>query len=402
MGVKSIPRLPSVGKSVKGIHSALLNSVKPQKTIIPIPVVEDVPVLKIPLTLQNILTLVLIVLLTIIGTVYIWILSTKTRCACRLCRKDFELHENIGEGGFGAIFLVTRAKQLSEKYILKKLEMRDLNELEKVQYEAKQLRMLQHKSIVKYEDEFLHMEHGPLKANYVYIIIMEYCSSGDLTDYIREHGNNGLAQQKVMKYFLEVCDAVRYLHQRDIIHRDIKSPNIFITDSDEAKLGDFGLCVHGKTIASKVRHSSAGAIGTNCYMAPELHKGQLFQKGKSADMWAIGCILLEMLTGTALWDLTEDLGTKCLEDPNFTMNFISQNETLVKKYDPKLISIAKRLLHPDPIQRLTVEELFRKKFVRQQLNKLSQVKKVQLEKYSGKRKLSTQISSSEDPNAMHF
>jgi serine/threonine protein kinase len=73
--------------------------------------------------------------------------------------------------------------------------------------------MLEHKSIVRYEDEFLHMEDGPLKANYVYIIIMEYCSSGDLTDYIREKGDgNGLTQHKVMKYLLEVCDAVRYLH----------------------------------------------------------------------------------------------------------------------------------------------------------------------------------------------
>ena len=61
-----------------------------------------------------------------------------------------------------------------------------------------------------------------------------------------------------MKYFLQICEAVRYIHSRDIIHRDIKSPNIFITSEDEAKLGDFGLCVHGRTIVSKVRHSSAG------------------------------------------------------------------------------------------------------------------------------------------------
>ena len=169
-----------------------------------------------------------------------------------------------------------------------------------------------------------------------------------------------------MKYLLEICEAVRYIHQRDIIHRDIKSPNIFITHRDEAKLGDFGLCVHGKTIVSKVRHSSAGVIGTNCYMAPELHKGHLYQKGKSADMWAVGCVLLEMLMGTALWDLEEDLGTKSLEDQNFTRDFISSNnEDLSKKYDLKLLSIVKKLLHPDPIRRLTVEEFFKKKFVRQ-------------------------------------
>lgn len=138
--------------------------------------------------------------------------------------------------------------------------------------------MLHHRSIVTYEDEFLHMEDGPLRPHYVYIIIMEYCACGDLTDLIRSEGieNVGLPQNRIMKYMLDICDAVRYIHQRDIIHRDIKSPNIFITENDEAKLGDFGLCVHGKTIVSKIRHSSAGAVGTNCYMAPELIKGHLF------------------------------------------------------------------------------------------------------------------------------
>lgn len=154
--------------------------------------------------------------------------------------------------------------------------------------------MLHHKSIVQYEDEFLHLEEGPWRTHYMYIILMEYCESGDLTDLILREGRN-LSQIRIIKYLLDVCEGVRYIHSRDIIHRDIKSPNIFINNKDEAKLGDFGLCVHGKTIVSKVRHSSAGQVGTNCYMAPELHKGQLYSKGKASDMWALGCVLLEML-----------------------------------------------------------------------------------------------------------
>ena len=67
--------------------------------------------------------------------------------------------------------------------------MSSLNELEKVQYEAKQLRMLQHKNIVQYEDEFLHTVDGPVSTHYVYVIIMEYCECGDLTDLIRSHPN---------------------------------------------------------------------------------------------------------------------------------------------------------------------------------------------------------------------
>lgn len=90
----------------------------------------------IPLTVQNILSLTLIVTLTIVGTVYIMVLISKKRCSCKLCTKEIVLEENLGEGGFGAIFKVKKATT-GQEYILKKLEMRDLNELEAVQHEAK-------------------------------------------------------------------------------------------------------------------------------------------------------------------------------------------------------------------------------------------------------------------------
>jgi len=57
-----------------------------------------------------------------------------------------------------------------------------------------------------------------------------------------------MPEYQIMKYFIEVCEALKYIHQKDIIHRDIKTPNIFLTEDDIAKLGDFGLCIHGKTI----------------------------------------------------------------------------------------------------------------------------------------------------------
>jgi NIMA (never in mitosis gene a)-related kinase len=52
-----------------------------------------------------------------------------------------------------------------------------------------------------------------------------------------------MPENKIMKIFIEVCEALRYIHSRDIIHRDIKSPNIFLTADGTAKLGDFGLCI---------------------------------------------------------------------------------------------------------------------------------------------------------------
>lgn len=103
------------------------------------------------------------------------------------------------------------------------------------------------------------MDEGAFENKYIYIIIMEYCSGGDLTDKIRDFSKNQLEknptstkltlpENMIMKYFIEICEAIKYIHQKDIIHRDIKSPNIFLSEEDCAKLGDFGLCIQGKTI----------------------------------------------------------------------------------------------------------------------------------------------------------
>jgi serine/threonine protein kinase len=109
---------------------------------------------------------------------------------------------------------------------------------------------------------------------------MEYCANGDMTDKInnyrkeQETYDDGrsitMPEHKVMKFFIEVCEAVKYIHSKDIIHRDIKSPNIFITDDNFAKLGDFGLCIQGKTILTKTKYST---VGTDCYFSPESYKG---------------------------------------------------------------------------------------------------------------------------------
>lgn len=76
-------------------------------------------------------------------------------------------------------------------------------------------------------------------------------------------------------------------------------------------MGDFGLSIQGKNIETKVKYST---VGTNCYMSPEMLKGELHQKGKSSDIWALGLILLEMCMGTALWDLNEEFAIASLQD----------------------------------------------------------------------------------------
>ena len=171
-------------------------------------------------------------------------------------------------------------------------------------------------------------------------------------------------QSVVMKHMIEIGEALRYIHGKDIIHRDIKSPNILIAENGQAKLGDFGLSVQAKKLNTK----KYSIVGTDCYYSPEMHKNKVIQKGKPNDIWAFGLILVEMMMGTPLWELDIDFGIRSIEDPNFISDFICTR--IPPKYDKDLKSLLKKMLNPQPELRINIEELMKKKLIRQQQSKL--------------------------------
>jgi NIMA (never in mitosis gene a)-related kinase len=72
------------------------------------------------------------------------------------------------------------------------------------------------------------------------MIVMEHCEGGDLKDIIE--AESPLSEEKIMTWMYQICDAVKFIHAHDIIHRDMKSQNVFIMKDGSARLGDFGLC----------------------------------------------------------------------------------------------------------------------------------------------------------------
>ncbi|CAD8081587.1 unnamed protein product [Paramecium sonneborni] len=94
--------------------------------------------------------------------------------------------------------------------------------------------------------------------------------------------------------FKEICQAVNYLHSKNILHRDIKPSNIFVTSEGRVKLGDFG-------ISTKIKQIMTPQICTKNYRAPELFLGQK-EYNHSIDIWSLGCTLIELYTGRILFD----------------------------------------------------------------------------------------------------
>lgn len=122
---------------------------------------------------------------------------------------------------------------------------------------------------------------------------MEFCDGGDLYSRITAQRGQFFAEEQVLNWLCQLALAVKHCHDRKILHRDIKSQNIFVTlapGSTILKLGDFGIAKALDSTAALART----CIGTPYYLSPEICENRAYNN--KSDIWAIGCVLFEIAT----------------------------------------------------------------------------------------------------------
>ncbi|KAF5836889.1 kinase-like domain-containing protein [Dunaliella salina] len=146
----------------------------------------------------------------------------------------YVLQGTIGSGNFGKAVLACRSDSPDEKVIIKQIQIQEDSIREDALREAKMLSQFDHVNIVHYyecvlEDDCLH-------------IVMEYASEGDLADLIakRAEEKKGFTEDEIMFWFVQIVLALYHVHSKNILHRDLKSQNVFISEGNIVKLGDFG------------------------------------------------------------------------------------------------------------------------------------------------------------------
>lgn len=182
----------------------------------------------------------------------------------------------------------TPINQNGYKYVaLKRIKFYDIqNSKLRMDYfaEVKLLQQLKHPNIINYNISFI--ERNEL------FIVLELADGGDLSKLIKyfQRRKQLIREHTILKYFTQVCSAVKYIHSKRVLHRDIKPANIFMTSNGCVKLGDFGL---GRFFSQNTRDAHS-IVGTFYYMSPERIKESGY--GFSSDIWSLGCVLYELIT----------------------------------------------------------------------------------------------------------
>ena len=255
--------------------------------------------------------------------------------------EDFHVLRKLGQGGQGTTLQVQR-KRDGFAFVCKQVVCDSIAAANYALKEAKTLQRLEHIGVCRYEDVFLSEQKQGRDSKLVVCIIMEFCERGDLAGAIGSHRDRRapIPERQLAKWLLEVMQALAYIHAAGVLHRDLKSPNIFITLQNTAKLGDFGL-------ARQVTGDIRTKVGTPCYLAPEVLQSDSY--AEPADAWGVGCIAFEAMTLSFLWDrkglLAVQVMSEALNAQKLPLHFSTEFRCMVAQ-----------LLDKDPIRRPSVAD----------------------------------------------
>ncbi|KAF7287337.1 serine/threonine-protein kinase Nek8-like [Rhynchophorus ferrugineus] len=243
----------------------------------------------------------------------------------------YDVVERLSRGTFGTIYLCER-KHNKRKLVIKLIHT-DLtgDDLKNAKNEVAILKSLNHPNVIEYHDSYVKGD--------TFYIMMEYAEHGNLQEFIAKRRLEYLSPQAVMNFFCQILMGLDHIHEKGIIHRDLKCENIFLTgiNQDVIKIGDFGIA---KLLCNN--HMAKTIIGTYNYVAPELCDGKPYDS--KSDIWALGCILYELCQMEKLFEGT--ISNVVLSIANGKLKTIN-----IKRYGKQMQILLNLLLQTDPKER---------------------------------------------------
>lgn len=250
---------------------------------------------------------------------------------------DFEIISKIGKGCFGTVYKIKR-KADGSVYVLKQINISHLSSQARISAinEVQILASLRNPYIVKYYESFIDRSN----LN----IIMEFCENGDLDLFIRKQGNRLLPERRIWKIFIQMLVGLHYIHKKNIVHRDLKTLNIFLTRDEDVRIGDMGLA-KVFDCSNQFAHS---VVGTPYFLSPEICERKPYND--KTDIWSLGCILYELCTLKHAFDAQSEAAL-------FMKIVKTQHKPIPETYSKELAEIVDGCLCKDPGDRFSTIDL---------------------------------------------
>ncbi|KAL4486491.1 hypothetical protein ABPG72_018445 [Tetrahymena utriculariae] len=259
---------------------------------------------------------------------------------------DYIFIKQIGSGAYSTVHQGSN-NQIHQKVAIKMIPNSKLNDTvyQRVISEIKILTSLNHPNIVKIIDF--------KKTSQNYYLIFEFCSNGDLENYIKKHYEGKLNESLCQQVIFQVREAFKKLTHHKIVHRDLKLANILVDEKFTIKIADFGFAKHNQD-----DDLLKSTLGTPITMAPEILNGK--QYNEKCDIWSLGVIIYQMVFGKPPFMPAKGTGINGLIREIQKEKFDFPEQIPISD---ELKNLLRRMLTVDPQNRLNFKELFSNKWI---------------------------------------
>mmetsp|Transcript_69247 Transcript_69247/g.122511 ORF Transcript_69247/g.122511 Transcript_69247/m.122511 type:complete len:427 (+) Transcript_69247:85-1365(+) len=258
---------------------------------------------------------------------------------------------DIGQGSYGKAVLVQDRE--NKLYVMKIIDMSRMDSKQRKDAinEVRVLSSLKHPYIVSYRESYTENKN--------LAIVMDYADGGDLHQRIQKKKQSGqvFPEEKITRWLTEATLALKYLHDKHVLHRDLKSQNLFLTSQDRLRIGDFGI---SKVLESTVAFAKT-TIGTPYYLSPEICMERPYSF--SSDIWALGCVLYEMAALRVPFDAQslQSLVQKITRGPT---------PVLPGSYSPELRQLCGDLLAREQNSRPSAQEILQRPLIQHEIRRM--------------------------------
>ncbi|XP_051985332.1 probable serine/threonine-protein kinase PknB [Xyrauchen texanus] len=284
------------------------------------------------------------------GSTHGYITPTLSRDIELFTKQKYTLKKKLGQGVSGTAFLVNNKEE--ELYVIKEIICRDKSS-DAVKQEVDILKDLHHAYIVAYEDSFEDREAG------LFYIVMEYCAEGDLYKRMQTQKRNEFTEEQVTyeirDWFVQICLALQCLHEKNILHRDIKPQNVFLTAYGYINVGDFGC---GKALERADQYAQS-VVGAELYVSPEVLKQRCTSK---SDIWSLGWLIHDL----CMLDIWSDILERRFRHAN---SMRGTPPDISEEYSEELRQLIKEMLSCNPKDRPSADEILAKPFLNDAVNR---------------------------------